>query len=286
MLAIRHIHPLRVSLIVLLAALSSESLPCARAGFTNEDYKQLNSAQNATNFEFVYKGDFHDVMAGGAASSTNPFANGTSSTSLNGNGNTVVQFSGSDSIPADATKNRHFGVTAFNFAHPKLIDKYWTYPSAPTLMAVPFVNTDILWFPNHTATVTVSNTSSDTVTVTEAGFLVSATQVPLEQLNRTFLPPLSFSALASLDGQYLPGQSQQVTLNGINVTDSVITYNTVQYSGASSGNPYNSTGGEWREESFSAPEPAALSLLGIGTLCLLGCAWRQKQVWANGTRTT
>jgi hypothetical protein len=120
--------------------------------------------------------------------------------------------------------------------------------------------------------VTVVNPGTDTLTLTESGYLISLTELPIDDLNRNVLPPSAFLSLASLNGQYLPGQTSGAIIEGVTGADFFVNYGTVAFSGASSGNPYNASGGEWSEVLASAaqvPEPARIQLFGLGVFAIL-----------------
>jgi hypothetical protein len=58
--------------------------------------------------------------------------------------------------------------------------------------------------PTH-GEITVGNNESNPITLSNVGYLISSTEIPLDQLNATDLPPSSFLSLPSLDGAVIPG---------------------------------------------------------------------------------
>ena len=83
------------------------------------------------------------------------------------------------------------------------------------------------------------DSTQNNLVLSQVGYMLSATEIPLEQLNGTYLPPSSFTPVPGVpDG-------------------TVLTY------GA--------------EISATVPEPSTLALLGVGAVALLGCAWRRRK---------
>lgn len=238
----------------------------------NEDYKQLD-ARGASDFEILLQGNVAGQITGGGLSGvTNPFANPTRVTSMDAFGNTIVRFAGSNTIPQDANTNRHFGIFG-DGAKPRVLVKAWSYATAPARIPVPKSNFAFLYDPaSLMLQITLENTSPDTVTFADVGYLLSSAEIPLDNLNRQVLPPSVFIPLNSLNREYLPGQFASVVLSGVPSIDYAVTYGTALFSGDSSGNAYNTTGGEWSEVLAAAqavPEPNSVALLMTGSFLLV-----------------
>ncbi len=146
-------------------------------------------------------------------------------------------------------------------------DGYWTPgPGAQPLPGhVPELNCAAQYMPaSHQALITISN-DPGTVSLSGVGYLVTNTPFALTSLNRTALPPGAFVASGIADGTVLSaGMSTSYTISGINPGEYVTVFSDAQWSGASSGNPYSGSSGEWLE--FQAvPEPASWVMMFIGT---------------------
>jgi hypothetical protein len=255
----------------------------AFAWMINENYKQLDG-RGATDFEILLQGDISGQVTGGGFSCvTNPFADPNRSMPKDPYGNTIVRFDGSSSIPKSDTNN-HFGIYG-DGKKPRVLVKAWSFASAPTRVPVPKSNFDFLYdSASRTLQIIVENTSPDTVTFQDVGFLLGHVERPIEDLNQTTLPPGAFDPLPELNHEYSPGDSNSVTISGVEPSAYVITYGTVFFSGPSAGNDYNSTGGEWAEVAVIDQVPEAiptvsewglvimvLLLLGAGTIVLTRC---------------
>jgi hypothetical protein len=184
----------------------------------NNDYFQNDpSLRAASDFEIILKGDARNTITGGGLSAvTNPFMNPAVGLSLDMNGDTVVRYSGSNSVPAGANNNTamyHFGVFGSG-APPVIVNAGWSFPMgtqdfpARSFFDI-FVEIDL---PTTTPKVKAQNNSQGTDNIPDAGFQYFPSLVPLEQLNMNSLPPGSFNPLLSLDGVYAPMQSQTTTL--------------------------------------------------------------------------
>ncbi len=253
--------------LLVLAALPER----VQAWALNADYRQLD-ARGANDFEFLFQGDITgQTLTGGLSSLTNAFADPARGVAVNADGNTVVHYSGSNSIAQDRNTDRHFGVFG-NGTKPVLLGVAWSYATSPTRRPTPSLNMRFAFVPSSTElTVTVSNPGTETVRLGEAGFLFTSTELALEELNRTSLPPSAFSSLSLLDGDYLPDASRSFTLTGANPYDFITTYGTVSFAGASAGNDYDLTGGMWTEVSLASvavPEPSTTVLVLVGLLGL------------------
>jgi len=257
--------------VLVFAILGSTPFQAAKAApfdwGINEDYKQLD-ARGATDFDILLKGAVAgNITGGGMSSVTNPFAGPSLTTSSDAFGNTIVHFSGTSTIASDPAANRHFGIFGTG-SKPTVLAKAWSYATAPARVAVPLANLSFQYNPGTAAlTFFVQNTTSDTVTLQDVGYIASSTEFPIDDLNRTILPPGSFTPLTALDHQYAPSVSDMMTFADVPATDFFTAYGTVLFSGPSSGNPYDSTGGEWAEVAVAAaaiPEPGTLSLVLLG----------------------
>jgi hypothetical protein len=257
--------------IVMAGVLSASHALAAPADWAiNEDYKQLDS-RGASDFSILLQGNVGGRITGGGMSSvTNPFSSPALATSMDAFGNTIVRFSGSNSIPQDANANRHFGIFGSG-PKPRALVKAWSFATAPAMVPVPKSNFAFLYNGvNNALQITIENTSPDTVTFQDVGYILSSTEVPIDDLNRNVLPPSSFLPLDSLDHQYLPGVSDSISLFGVSPTEFALAYGTVFFSGASAGNAYNSTGGEWSEVLVGTqiPEPGTLALILLAAVLL------------------
>lgn len=254
-----------------MLALATASVAPAADWMINEDYKQANvdgNGDGANGLEILIDGDARPQITGGGQSGvTNPFSNPTRAATYNdGLKMTILRFSGSNKIPRDTNTDRHVGVYGSG-TKPRVITKAWTYPDGSKI-ALPKSNFAYSYDGGtSTVTVAVQNTSPYTVTFSEIGYLLSNLERPIEDLTRSTLPASSFSPLSYLNGEYLPGDSKQVILSGVTATDYIVTYGSVQFSGASSGNEYTLTGGEWAEVRAGAnvvPEPSSFLALLAG----------------------
>ena len=259
--------------IMALAALTYVPMADAADWLINEDYKQLD-ARGATDFEILFEGAVGDRITGGGLSHvTNPFANGTRTVMPQAGfpSNTVVRFAGSDAIPRDINADRHFGIYGIGFK-PVVLAKAWSYPTIPTRVPVPKSNVSFGYdSANQSLRIMVKNTSVDTVTFQDVGYLISATERPLEDLSRDVLPPSAFNGLLSLNHEYAPGEWDSVLIEDVPHASFAITYATVFFSGASASNDYTLTGGEWAAVAVASqpvPEPSSAWLLLAGLLAV------------------
>lgn len=241
----------------------------------NEDYKQLDT-RPASDFEMFFGGDMRAQITGGGMSFvTNAFPNPTRTQSYDAATNvTTVRFAGTnpgDTIPRDANQFRHFGLFGSG-PKPRVFFKSWSFSTQPARVPVPKSNFDFSYNPiTSDLTVVLENTSDDTVSFSEVGFLLAPTERPIADLSRTVLPPSAFNPLPSLAGEYLPGVQQSIVLSGVSLSSYIVTYGTVQFSGSSSGNAYDDVGGEWSQVRVAAniiPEPASLTLLTVPLVLL------------------
>lgn len=243
----------------------------------NEDYKQLD-ARGASDFEFLFEGT-PLITGGGQSIVTNPFADPvrTSTPQPGFPSNTIVRFSGSNSVPRDTTKDRHFGVFGSG-PKPVVLAKAWSFATAPARVAVPKSNMAFSYDPSTSRLqMMVQNTSPDTVTFQDVGFMLSSFERPIDDLTRGVLPPSAFSPMAALDHEYISGASDSVFIDGVDSSFFALSFATVFFSGSSANNAYDATGGEWAEVRVAAqtiPEPTTTALLLTGLCALAGFARR------------
>lgn len=213
----------------------------------NEDYKQLDP-RGASDFDILLQGNVGGQITGGGMSSvTNPFANPTRTTSTDAFGNTIVRFAGSNTIPADPNVDRHVGIYGTG-PKPRVLVKAWSFATDPKRVPVPKSNMGFLYDSGQkTLRISIENTSPDTVTFSEVGYLLEARERPIEKLTRRFLPPDAFKPLPQLNGEYAPGTTASVEISGVPPSSFAISYATVRFSGPSSENDYTATGGEWAQ---------------------------------------
>ncbi len=241
----------------------------------NEDYKQ-GDPRGAKGFDILVQSQpaGWQITGGGGSSVTNPFANPQRTDSLDAQGNTIVHFTGSDTIPQNNTTMRHVGIFGSG-PKPTILQKAWTFDTVPTRVPVPKSNVAFGYDPDtSTLRISVQNTSPDTVVFSQVGYLVSSVERPISDLTRGVLPPEAFSPLTVLDNLYNPTDSASVVIPGISPTDFVVTYATVQFGGASYiNNDYKDVGGEWAQVAVGAnivPEPCTALLLGAGWAIVAG----------------
>lgn len=240
---------LRIPVIAVLFLVLGLGTSGARAAdwMINEDYKQLDP-RGASDFDILLQGDVAGQITGGGGSGvTNPFANPSASTSKDAFGKTVVRFVGSNTIPADPNTNRHFGIYGTG-PKPRILVKAWSFTTDPKRVRVPKSNFGYLYNAgSKTLSITIENTSPDTVTFSEVGYLISATEHPISDLTRRKLPPQAFEPLPGLNGEYPPGASLSAEIPGVAASAFALTYATVAFSGPSKDNAYTATGGEWAQ---------------------------------------
>ena len=248
----------------------------------NEDYKQPD-ARGASDFEILFQGNIAGQITGGGMSSvTNPFADPTRTTSQDAFGNTIVRFSGSNTIPQNATTDRHFGIYG-DSAKPRVLIKTWSFATAPFRVPVPKSNFAFSYFPaTQDLRITVENTSPYTVRFAEVGFQLTPNEVPIDQLTRPNLPPSAFQPIPALNGVYQPGQFASFLVQDVPPTYYALTYGTVAFVDAPEVSNYDATGGEWAAVLVSAnpiPEPGSALLVLAGLLGLALLCWRRQAGW-------
>jgi len=249
-----HLHRQAVLRFTLAAALVIGASALGAHAFDwmiNEDYRQPD-ARDATDFEFYLQGNVGgQITDGGFSSVTNPFADPSRTTSVDAFGNTTVRFAGSNAIPTSpappAQPDRHFGIFGTG-TKPRVLTKAWSYPTSPTRVPVPKSNFAVSYDPSSAMLhITLENTSPDTVTFQDAGYLVNATEHPINDLRRSILPPSSFLPLPTLNHQYLPGDSSTVHIPGVSPGAYAVTFASASFSGSSASNLYTGTAGEWAQ---------------------------------------
>lgn len=254
----------------------------------NEDYFQTD-ARGATAFEFLLAGDVASrISSGGMTAVTNAFAEPTRSSSLQpGFNNTIVRFAGSNTISTSPTEKRHFGIFGTG-TKPTVLTKAWSFPTAPTRVPVPKSNFSFTYDPlNEALRITLENTSPDTVTFQNVGYLINNSETPIEQLTSAGLPTSAFMPLPDFDREYLPGDLFSTLISNVPDHSYALSYASVFFSGASSGQEYRSTGGEWAQVRVAAAtavaEPAtqALSLAALLLLAAQLAAARARR-WSAG----
>jgi hypothetical protein len=261
---------LRITLAVMFSIFAEAGIAHAFDWMINEDYRQPD-ARNATDFEFYLQGNVTgQITDGGFTSVTNAFPDPTRSTSVDAFGNTTVRFVGSNTIPTSpappALPDRHFGIFGTG-VKPRVLTKAWSYPTTPTRVPVPKSNFAIFYnATSSTLQITLENTSPDTVTFQDAGYLTSATEHPIEDLRRSVLPPSSFVPLPALNHQYHPGDSSTVNIPGVTQSSYVVTFASASFSGSSASNLYTGTAGEWaqfRVAAHTSIQPAPPGMPGL-----------------------
>lgn len=267
---------MRVARAVVIAGAALGFSAAAHAEICNEFVHLVLSS--ATTYVIVLKGDVRtsiDVSATSTDALVNPFAyvnqhdfagSGTSSvsTSLNGNGNTVVTFTGSNPILSSYTFSYgasgndlpHFGVDGSNGGGTSgsgptltILDQYWSEPSPthlPSLtVSMPTLSgsaTDIdylMFYADVTASgstagqwfetpfdgsqpppsITLTDDTSNPITLSNTGYFITETYLPLDDLNYPTNPPPDvggspFTPLPSLDGANLTAGDGQGTGGG------------------------------------------------------------------------
>jgi hypothetical protein len=258
--------------LVALLALGASGL---RAWMINEDYQQRDR-RAATDFHIFLEGDVRGQITGGGRSNvTNPFPTPTVTTSLTAIGNTQVTFQGSGSIAQNLTANRHFGLFGTG-TKPRIRLKSWSYADNPFLIPVPVASLDFnaaavakVAFKTDTTSkavpvaLSISNLTDTPIAISEAGYLVSPTERPIDDLSRGTLPPSAFVPLPGLDRTLAPGESATYPLDSpIDPSQYVISYATVAFDDPGLSQPYDQdgigTGGEWAQV-------AVADLIGAGS---------------------
>jgi hypothetical protein len=243
-------------------------------GLNNDYFQNDPFSRAATDFEIILKGDVRSTIIGGGLSAiTNPFSTPAVGTSLDGSGNTVVRYSGSNTIPAGAangTAMYHFGVFGSG-PPPVIVNAGWSFPAAPQDFPARsffdiFVEIDL---PAPAPKVKVQNNSQGTDNIPDAGFRYFPSFIPLEQLNMSNMPPGSFNSVPSLDGAYAPMQSQTTTLGDPGGMGYLVLY------GSITGNDQ-----QWMEVTLSdvtTPEPVTgfLALAGLAVIYVRGRVLRR-----------
>jgi hypothetical protein len=273
-----------VACAVCLACTTGARAQDAPNWFINKDYLQTDT-RSALSLTWILNKLYADKdLGGGNSAKTNAFAMPKRTSKMLGVNETQVTFTSSNGTGLGTNSNPptpyHFGLSGSG-ADPALTSAFYTYPKlgdAPITVALPDPDINFTYFPKTgMLRIIVKNLSSDTITMSQAGFLMETSAIPLDGLNRTNLPPTDFMLLPSyVDRQYTPGQSSDpVFLTGFSPSDFIVTFDSTVFSGASSSNPYTASSGEWTEVSIGAnsvPEPSSLVLTGIGILGLLGYA--------------
>ena len=221
----------------------------------NEDYTQEDrDGREATNFEIVLEGQVRDQVTGGGQSDvTNPFANPqieiVEQVQL---ANTTVHFSGSDGIPAGPDEEHHFGIYG-DGRKPRVLAKAWSFPTDPKIVAVAKSNFDFVYNRMKKELVlVVENTSVDTVSFKDVGFLIYEDERPIEDLTREVLPPSAFKPLPNLNHEYKPGDVDKAEIQNVEAGSYIVSFGSVLFSGPSAKNPHKGTGGEWAQVKISA----------------------------------
>ncbi len=247
----------------------------AFALYINLDVQQtLIDSQD--NYEIVLKGDKRTALTG---SYINAFPGGNPVQISYDGENTTISYSG-DELSQDMQKDHHFG---FQLSHlqfgygvvhesEEVIRKYWTRSSDLTETDVPAVNKAFTWNVNmQQVEVSLENLSLDTVSLFSVGFLSSPTFYPLEDLNRSILPPTMFDPSGIADGtELLPGESVSFLVDDVALGEFVTVFVDSQFSGASAQNLYQGYVGEWAEFQTAVPEPSTWLLLYVGVVAFAG----------------
>ena len=252
----------------------------------------------ATSFAIVFQGNVTssiDTSTTAGDSALNPFLflnnqlnnGGTTSVTaaVDGNGNTVVTFTGSNPITSSTEFGfenglPHLGLSSSPSGPAALdiISQTWSNSSSSFALpggvsvsvvngspADPFVvlfaavtsngNTVGQWFElpytaGTTPQLAITNYTANAETLSDVGYFLSSTQIPLDDLNFGLAPPPGtpgspFIPLPNLDGQTLAG-----------------------------GNGIGGAGGTIGP--FSVPEPSSIISLGMGLLVVAGCFARRR----------
>ena len=216
----------------------------AQAQLEDDDGEQVtnNTGSSQSEFTEVFEGN---VQTSDTVEDSNPFSGGSTSVTLDGSGNTDVTYSGNPVSPG-ATISPSLGLSGSS-APPnglQLLAQYWggspslsvpvasvtqtTLPTSPVKYAVVYVtiSPDLTgqWFelpytPTATAPkINFANNDGNPITLSNAGFQLSNTMIPLDDLNFNAEPPpgqpgSQFMPLPALDGSTLQsGGSQLVDL--------------------------------------------------------------------------
>lgn len=264
--------------------------PASAQTWINVEYAQHDSTGRnrvATDFDLRVTGDLSGrILTDPPNAPINPFPSPKTEVTFDGVSSTVRFSSGippqdGGNIVDDPNAKKHFGIAVTGEA-PKVFEKAWTYASNPFKITLPEVQTSFLFNPTTSQLlVTAQNLTTDTVTLSQAGHLLTSVAFTLQDLNGSTLPASFFVPLPALNGEYLPGQARTTTLSGVNPSDFITTYGSFIFSGASALNDYRLDGAEWLQASVSAnviPEPDTTALLGIGGISLIGLALRRRRM--------
>lgn len=262
--------------------------PAGAQTWINVEYAQHDSTGRnrvATDFDLRVIGDLTGrILTDPPNAPINPFPNPSLTVTFDGVSSTV-RFA-SNNLPQeggniidDPNTKKHFGIAVTGEA-PKVFEKAWTYASNPFKITLPEVQTSFLFNPTtNQLAVTAHNLTTDTVTLSQSGYLLTNVAFTLQDLNSSTLPAALFAPLTALNGEYLPGQSRTTTLSGVSSTDFITTYGSFVFSGASAFNDYRLDGTEWLQASVGAnvvPEPDAWAML-IGGIGLVGFVLRRRR---------
>jgi len=244
-------HGLVIILLVGSLALSVMPILNASAFLINKDVKQV-FADPQDNFEILLEGDWRDVETD---LTINPFSNGQVQISYNaGAGTTTVSFSG-DAIDQDPNVEHHFG---FGFGirknHGKILREYWTNGSVSSNVSggSSRYNYDPL---SQTVLVEVSNDIGEATVISDVGYLIFSEEQPLADMNRSTMPPASFTASGITNNTVLnPGESVFFEISEVLSTDWIVTFQSVRFEDPPPGG-YDEDVGEWVQVSASEAAP-------------------------------
>jgi hypothetical protein len=206
------------------------------------------TAQN--NFEIVLQGDQTLGLLHGVEPWSNPFGAPYSRTTTFNGTNTTIRFAGAGSITNGPGGPYHFGIRQTPGRNaPAILNVYWT-PAGSVAGKVPILRNDLTFPPGvGMATGRLRNDTLDEVTFSSLGYrIVDQNSLSLQNLNVTGMPPASFTPIAVADHILSPGESTPsfniATIDPID-PDAVVLFFQLQFSGASSGNPYTGVTRVW-----------------------------------------
>ena len=187
------------------------------------------TSASQSSLSLVLSGDQSTSLSSGTYE--NSFATTTSYTTTFANDSTTITFSGS---PVASNGTATVGFDWSGLAAPDITGAYWgsvatsnaisplpLTASPPGIVADPWadITYDVsgtqYWFeeqfaPGTNPSINITNTNSNTETLLDAGYFISESYIPLDQLNFGYQPPPDisgspFTPLPSMDGQTLPG---------------------------------------------------------------------------------
>jgi hypothetical protein len=210
--------------------------PPASAWMVNVDVEWI-PVDGAKDFDMILDG--HALITGGGKSSvTNPFPNPNIQQRVVSGGVPNVTASGvrfigidmGDPVPnACGGTCYHFGVFGDRQpTPPKIKSLYWTDGSGANIGWVPAPSVSFAHLGGDEVRVTVSNETTNAITVSQVGYRkLAIDSFSLQHLNRTLMPPGSFTAATGTCGgsaALAPGGSCEFNVSGVALGDDLVVF--------------------------------------------------------------